>query len=100
MTRVSKFPGLFPGEVARRLKAAVFGQRADNPDESDEDDDSPVDDTQISTRQDGRQQPGNVDGGNMHVVNGSPSINSPSRNYNTFGWDSDTERATSVTEAP
>jgi hypothetical protein len=85
--------------VAKRLKAAVFGQRADNPDESDEDDDSPVTDTQTSSRQDGKQ-PDSVSAGNVNGLNGSPSIRSPSRNYNTFGWDSDTERATSITEAP
>lgn len=86
-TRVSKFPGLLPGEIAKRLKAAVLGRKADNMDESDDEDDSPVTDTHPSSSRE--------DGQNHHeasTVARSSSSRASTRNYNTFGWESDVER--------
>lgn len=96
--RVSKFPGLLPGEVAKRLKAAVLGRKADNPDESDDEDDSPVTDSARiqSGKTDGKKAENGLD---ERLSETMGSIRSRSQNYNTFGWDSDTERGQSVTDA-
>lgn len=81
-SRVSKFPGLLPGEMAKRLKAAVLGRKVDNMDESDDEDDSPVTDTHPSSGREERER----------TVTGSSTTRTSTRNYNTFGWESDVER--------
>lgn len=104
--RVSRFPTLLPGEMAKRLKAAVFGaHKADNPDESDDDDDSPGTETRnSSSREDGgapdtdANGPGQA-GTALDSTSGPSSTRSRMQTYNTFGWESDTERAQSITEA-
>lgn len=87
--RVSKFPGLLPGEMAKRLKAAVLGKKGDNPDESDDEDDSPVTDTHQSSGNEENRDAGRP---SLQDVTGSSASRASTRNYNTFGWESDAER--------
>lgn len=78
--------------MAKKLKAAVLGRKADNMDESDDEDDSPATDTHASSgREDGQAAP------RARTVTGSSTTRTSPRNYNTFGWESDVERDTPVT---
>lgn len=99
--RVSKFPGLLPGEFAKRLKTAVFGRKADNPDESDDEDDSPATDTarDLYQRREGGQEGEEGLEERLNIARGHSSIRPRTQNYNTFGWESDPERPQPITEA-
>lgn len=109
--RVSKFPGLLPGEVAKRFKAAVIGKKGAHLDESDDEEDSPVTDAHVSgaeieSRHDihlsnaleGGTLVGRDNSANDRIAAGR---HRDLRNYNTFGWESDTDRMrTSSSQAP
>lgn len=101
--RTSAFAYLLPGEVGKRLKAAIFGSKAEDEFASEEDDSSPHEGQDASSS--GRHSSSRShsvlspaldpqsERSRMRTEDRASLLNSKnnSRNYNTFGWDSDVE---------